>query len=73
MTKTTAIVAKARIALREQRAELMAQLAYFDRVLAALNGVRPGRKATRRTATPKQLANLRKARRALKAKRAAAR
>jgi len=77
MTKTTVALDRARAALTKERASLAAQLDYFDRVLAALNGVRPGRKArkvttTRRKATPKQLANLRKARRALAAKRKAA-
>lgn len=78
MAKTTAVVARARTALSKNRAKLAAELATIDGYLAALNGLRPGartRKVTTRrksTASPRQLANLRKARRALKLKRAAA-
>jgi hypothetical protein len=77
--KTTAVLARARTALTKERATVAAQLDYFDRVLAALNGLRPGvhtrgKIASRRKfkATPRQLANLKKARRVLAAKRKAA-
>lgn len=75
MAKTTTVLDRARTALTKERAKLAAQLDYFDKVLAALDGVRPRarRKVTRRhKASPKQLANLRKARAALKRKRQAA-